>query len=418
MKIAFVGGIFPKENIEDILKYSRGVVQSAADALQKSIIDGLGAYDLDTEIVNLPFLGSYPKRYTKLFSPSNEFTIKSNFGVQKSIHGANIRYFNLSLLKYKFIYRASKHALKNWSEKYKDEQKIIIVYSLFNALLKAAIAVKNNTKDTHIICIVPDLPQFMSAGGNSLFRRWYKNYGIKQSKAYIKEIDGFIVLSKYMAEALQIGTRPYEVIEGIYNNFDERELLYKREENIKTVFYGGTLAKRYGILRLVEAFKEIDIPDIQLIICGEGDAKSEIAEIAQRDNRIKLLGNVPRAEVLRRIRSAHVLVNPRTPEGEFTKFSFPSKTMEYIASGTPTILYKLPGIPEEYYDYCTALRDLSIDSLKSAIEKAILLSDSERESMGKKARDFILKQKNPEIQIKKLLKIINTLCQSSRTKRC
>lgn len=418
MKIAFVGGIFPKENIEEILKNSSGVVQSAADALQKSFLEGLGAYDLDVEIINLPFLGSYPKRYKKLFSPSNEFTVKSNYGNRNIIHGKNVRYFNLSLVKYDFIYRACKKTLLSWAEDNSNESKIIVVYSLFNSFLRSAIAVKNKFENTHIICIVPDLKQYTSAGGNSLMRRWYKKYNIRRGKKYIREIDGFIILGMYMADSLKIGSRPYEVIEGIYNNFDENLHANNRENVEQTVFYAGTLAKRYGVLRLVEAFSKIKNADAQLVICGEGDAKPTIEKNAQQDKRIKLLGNIPRTEVLSRIQSAHVLVNPRTPEGEFTKYSFPSKTMEYLASGTPTILYKLPGIPEEYYNHCVALSDLSIDALKNAIEQALSMNMIERESMGIRARTFILNEKNPEIQVKKLLNLINTICQSSKTRPC
>ena len=38
-------------------------------------------------------------------------------------------------------------------------------------------------------------------------------------------------------------------------------------------------------------------------------------------------------------------VNPRQNNEEFTKYSFPSKTMEYLASGVPVVAYKLDGIP-------------------------------------------------------------------------
>ena len=409
MKIAFLGGIFPQENVEEILKNSRGVVQSAADALQKSILEGLGASLQDVEIINLPFLGSYPKRYTKLFSPQNNFTFTSHYGDKNILHGKNVKFFNLSLVKYGFVYRAAKQALMDWAKRQGSEQRIIIVYSLFGSFLKAAIAVKHKYENTKIICVVPDLTQYTSAGGNSALRRWFKEYNIKKGKEYIKDIDGFAILSKYMAEPLEIGDRPYVVIEGIYNTFDEIEpnKSFAESKRKKTIFYAGTLARRYGILRLVEAFANIKDKDAELVICGEGDAKESIVEASYIDNRIKVLGNIPRTEVLKRIHSANILVNPRTPEGEFTKYSFPSKTMEYLASGTPTILYKLPGIPEEYYEYCVALDDLSIETLRETIEKVLNEDDITAETFGKKARAFILNQKNPQKQVSKLIELIN-----------
>jgi glycosyltransferase involved in cell wall biosynthesis len=101
-----------------------------------------------------------------------------------------------------------------------------------------------------------------------------------------------------------------------------------------------------------------------------------------------------------------LLVNPRTPEGEFTRFSFPSKTMEYLASGVPTLLYKLPGIPEEYYKYCYTLEDVSPTALADKITE-ILRSDAiELQEKGKKAREFILAEKNPEVQCNKIYQLI------------
>lgn len=130
---------------------------------------------------------------------------------------------------------------------------------------------------------------------------------------------------------------------------------------------------------------------------------------ALRDERIIFKGQLPRKEVLRLQRKATLLVNPRTPEGEFTKYSFPSKTMEYLASGVPTLLYKLPGIPDEYYEYCYTLEQLGVESLSQKL--SIILSSSQQHlrSVGRKARNFILSQKNPIKQCEKIMMLIERL---------
>lgn len=415
MRIAFLGGIFPLENIKEILSNSRGVVQSAADALQKSIIEGLGAYRDDIDIINLPFLGSYPKRYRDLFTPSNDFEIKSHYGKEFTIKGKNESYCNLTFFKYFFIERVTAKSLSRWADRFPEENKVIIVYSLFSAFLSAALKIRNKYVNTKVVCIVPDLPQFVSGGGNTWLRNKLKKRNIKNKDVFYKEIDGFIILSKYMTETLKVGSKPYAVVEGIYNSYDEQFLSQDNRSvsDVKTVFYAGTLARRYGILRLVEAFMALPNQDVNLIICGEGDAKEEIEKFADIDKRIILKGNIPRKDVLELIHQATVLVNPRTPEGEFTKYSFPSKTMEYLASGTPTILYKLPAMDSEYYDYCIALDDLSIEALSSAISQVISMDEYERESFGQRARNFILSKKNPQVQANKILSVISILSEST-----
>ena len=88
------------------------------------------------------------------------------------------------------------------------------------------------------------------------------------------------------------------------------------------------------------------------------------------------------------------------------KYSFPSKTMEYLASGTPTLLYRLPGIPDEYFNYCFVVDGLGIKALQVKIEEVLNLSHEDLELTGKRARDFILKQKNPIQQCKKIFQLI------------
>ena len=71
---------------------------------------------------------------------------------------------------------------------------------------------------------------------------------------------------------------------------------------------------------------------------------------------------------------ATALINPRKPNSKITRFSFPSKNMEYLSSGTPMIGYKLDGIPSEYYDYFYTIDDSSEKSLRNTIVKRSLFA--------------------------------------------
>lgn len=162
-------------------------------------------------------------------------------------------------------------------------------------------------------------------------------------------------------------------------------------------------------MNLMEAFNKITDPTVRLQICGNGACKDDIVCMSKKDPRIEYLGEIPREKVLALQKEADVLVNPRTSIDEFTKYSFPSKTMEYLASGTPTILYKLPGIPEEYYKYCYALNDADSATLKNKIEEILRQPKSERINFGNRARKFIVTQKNSEVQTKRILKLIERI---------
>ena len=89
----------------------------------------------------------------------------------------------------------------------------------------------------------------------------------------------------------------------------------------------------------------------QLWICGNGDAKDVVEELAKKDSRIKYYGLIPRDEVLKLQQEADLLINPRFSTDEYTLYSFPSKTIEYMLSSTPVLMHRLPGIPDEYEPY-------------------------------------------------------------------
>src|SRR5688572_14253452 len=69
--IVFLGGIFTPHQLGFIHAESRGVVQNAADALQKNLIQGLSStYQGPLTVLNLPFIGSYPRWFRRLIFPS------------------------------------------------------------------------------------------------------------------------------------------------------------------------------------------------------------------------------------------------------------------------------------------------------------------------------------------------------------
>lgn len=394
--MVFLMGLYPNTIYDEIISNSIAMPQYAADALQKSFLTGISS-SVQTTVINLPYVGSYPKRYKSLFVPS--ITCKE--------FGADIRSYkfcNLSFLKnFHRIWIAYK-ALKAWTSE-NPKNRTITIYAIHLPFLIAVAKLKKDIPDIKVIQIVPDLPEFMNSNPSRLQALSYK-----MLNKYYTNIDGWILLSKYMADKLHILDKPWNVIEGIYNPLDTpEEQINDNPSNIFRIFYGGTLAKRYGVMTLVNAVATSSNRKLELVICGLGDATEDIVNLSLKDTRIKFLGSIPRSEVLKQIRAANLLVNPRNNESEFTKYSFPSKTMEYLSSGVPTLLYRLAGIPDEYYDYCFSLEKYGVNTLKTEIERIANLPKSELEAMGKRAKTFILEKKNPEVQCEKLFSIMKQI---------
>ncbi|MEZ7821215.1 MAG: glycosyltransferase, partial [Patescibacteria group bacterium] len=148
-------------------------------------------------------------------------------------------------------------------------------------------------------------------------------------------------------------------------------------------------------------------PNYRLIICGSGKLMELVRSAAAKDARIKYIGQVNREEVLVYQRKSTLLINPRQPNNGLTRYTFPSKTMEYMASGTPLLMYELEGIAKEYFNYCYTLDDLSPEALKNTLVNILSKSNEELSIKGRLAREFIINQKSSKVQVKKILDLIN-----------
>lgn len=103
---------------------------------------------------------------------------------------------------------------------------------------------------------------------------------------------------------------------------------------------------------------------------------------------------------------ATVLVNPRTTELEFVKYSFASKTLECLASGKPYIAHKLPCDPPEYNGPIIYADNESDEAVAAKIVEICELPDNERDEIGQKAREFVLTQKKPKVMCKKIVDML------------
>ena len=125
-----------------------------------------------------------------------------------------------------------------------------------------------------------------------------------------------------------------------------------------------------------------------------------------RDRRIIYYGVVNNTIVVDRLEEATILINPRPTSEDFTKFSFPSKNMEYMVSGTPVLTTKLPGMPSEYNKYVYLIEDESVAGILKELKVLFDKSGDELRKFGIRAQSFVLKNKSNEIQAKRIIEFL------------
>lgn len=252
--------------------------------------------------------------------------------------------------------------------------------------------------------IVTDIPSFMSEKPNPLISR--------AVLFAMMRYDSYVFLTKEMDSLINRRRLPFVVIEGqVEINMEDRsnELASKHPQRV--CLYAGAIDRRYGLATLVEGFLRADTTNCELHLYGRGDYEKDLIDIAQTESRIKYLGQVLNDRVVEEQLRATLLVNPRPSSETFTRYSFPSKNMEYIASGTPMLTTRLPGMPDEYLPHVYILRDESTDGIAAAFEKLLALDPRELHRKGREAKAFALAQKNNVIQARRVVELV-TSCRA------
>jgi glycosyltransferase involved in cell wall biosynthesis len=212
--------------------------------------------------------------------------------------------------------------------------------------------------------------------------------------------DGLVVLTRDMAEdfAPQV---PFIWMEGAIDQsimkLADEELSSEMQHQF-TVMYAGALTEFDGVLQLLDAFSLLNESWYRLVIAGKGALEVEVRHAASRDARISYLGFLPHEEVVMLYQGADVLVNPRPSTPLSTRYVFPSKLIEYLATGKAVISTATSGVQEEYADFLFLLEDETPEGLANLIRQIARLSPAERRAKGTRAREHVLANKNWEAQ--------------------
>lgn len=391
MNLIFVGSIYPKYLLDYLLAHSLDV-DFAANNYQSALVNGLSYYYNSLKIISSPPISNPGKcskkmiksRYLKHFQDTDFYYVGT----------ARNRLWKM-LVEFWRIRKQLGIILSD-----RKEENIACCYSLHSPFLLSLLLYRKKIKK--ICLVVPDLPEYMSDNTNP-FRVFAKKVDRQIINLCIKRIDCFALLSPYMADRLRIKNKTWDVIEGIFHPENVGNIeKYKK----KIILYTGQLQKRYGVFDLVEAFMLIPNEDYELWLCGDSYEIEQLRHLANDDPRIKFLGKRNRRDIIIFQKMAHLLVNPRHSSEEFTKYSFPSKTMEYLASGTPVLMSKLPSIPEEYNEFLFFFEDESIIGMKNKIIEICEIDINVLNKKGKEAAKFIYKNKTAISQVSKIVKML------------
>lgn len=252
-----------------------------------------------------------------------------------------------------------------------SEDFIIVVDTLRINLLKGAIkfARKYNKK---IIGVLTDNPANLSNIRHSYVQLVLRN---------VAKLDGFLSLSNGLLRALRVSAKPSYVFEGLVD-----EVVPMKKQPIGNYyFFGGALYERYGVKRLIHAFIDSDIPE-KLVIAGNGPLREYIFQNTEKNSRILYLSQLPKETIYGLEQNAIANINPRPFNHKLDEESVPSKLLEYLASGVPTISTMHSRLHEIFKDEVIWIQDDSLEGIKKSLNEFILMDKNELRKKASTAR--------------------------------
>ncbi len=403
MDVIFIGKFFPRDLLSTIGFDSKGLIGMSNHNFEMSIIDGLcHQEDINLKCITCPGVFSYPYNNRRLFTRAERYDFRDT-------HIESAAFCNIVGLKELLSTLSTARILFNTIEAFSESTIHLIINTPDLGLFSAIKMVENKTtKHLTKTVIIPDIPAMItSMDKHNMFKRCILSKINEKEMMFTSKCNGLVVLTEAMMEFIPIQV-PHIVMEGLVDVTSMDKSDVEQITNKKVIMYTGTLRKIFGVQNLVKAFQMVVDNDAELWICGGGDSEDYIKQAAKNDSRIKFFGLVDSKTALELQHKATILVNPRTSEGEFTKYSFPSKTLEYLLAGKSVVANRLPGIPEEYFKYIYTPSDESVEAFADCLSAVLRLNSQERDARAEAGRKFVIDNKNSKFQISRILDLIKT----------
>lgn len=378
MKIIYISTLISKSKMNKIIEQSKNKPLQSIQKFHRLMCEGFVKNNVPVKTISsIPMSRKILKKWIWFDKSEEENGVKYTY----------VPFINAKIVRqictfFGTIVKVTKEILKDKKEK-------VFICDILNTTISTTTLILSKVFKFQCWAIVTDLPRDMK-----------KNKKINEKMQ--NQYDGYILITEAMNTVVNKYNKPYIVIEGLVDINEKINNTQIQKSFPKVIMYAGGLYEKYGVKALIDAVCNISRNDIKLELYGDGDLVPYIETI--KNERIEFNGVVTNDKIVEAEKKATLLVNPRFTDEEYTKYSFPSKNMEYMVSGTPVLTTKLPGMPREYYEHVYFIEEETKEGIKESLYKILNLDTKELEKKGKDARLFILDNKNNIKQTEKIIR--------------
>ncbi len=284
----------------------------------------------------------------------------------------------------------------SWARKLAWRPQAVVVYNPVQRwTIPALIAAR--LYEAPSVCIAADVQSIERSQG-------LVHFLMHKARAYwLRKFAGVVVLSGLVAEEFLSPNQSWMHLEGGVSPNDFQ--LSSDARPLTHLYYAGTLSVGSGVKLLLEAFDLLP-EEYQLMITGNGPLVDLVSSAAASSSRLSYLGVVSREEQLSLLHQAGILINPRLTSLPENRYNFPSKLLDYLASGRPVISTLTADLAAEYADLVHVCEQENPRALASTITKVASLDPKEVERRRIRAHQKVVTQKSWALQGKRLYEFI------------
>ncbi len=376
MKLYYISNILPMEVIHSM---GRSVAGAQSQVTLAKELDGV--LNGDVELLSIVRQGN---------KESKQMCDRIVFGNKRhdTIFHINRPFLEELFAGIQVFFKTLKWALKNR----KEDRKVLFMNAPNEVITPVLLLKKMGLCEAYSFLI--DSP-FAITGVESAYLKWRKKDYEKGLKK-LNKCNGVILLNNNVVRILGLTNPTKTILLG----FEASDCNFRNEQysdiknRKKRLMYAGTLSYVNGIEQMLNAFALLNEDDYIIDICGYGPQEDLVNSFCEKHKNATYHGRVSNEELDNLYSQADLLVNIRLPEDEVNNFSFPSKLIGYLYSGTVVVSSDFSSLPDSYRDFIYVTKDIEPQTIADEIEFIFAQDESVLTERARKSREFVEKNQN------------------------
>lgn len=397
--VVYLGFALPEDEFRQLVATDAGL-PTATQRFAWSVIESLTSAALRVTVVSAAPATDFPHNRRVLFSAGK-------FEGHDKVTGFLLPFVNITGLKHISRYVAASWTLTRRTRR--GRTSAILVHGVHSPFIWAA-ARAGRRLGVPVVILLTDPPSLRTPFDHGVGLAM-KRLDRRLIQSGLQRVTGVISLTRALAEDFAPG-KPSLLMEGIARSMegpDPQADPIAPSATHGVAVYAGGLQEEYGVRALMDAVS-LSQREWELHLYGRGPMEEECRMVASSNPRVVFHGVADAATLGRAYSRATVLVNPRQLGADFVKYSFPSKLLEYMTTGTPVVTSHLPTIPPDYDPFLIYTGDDAV-SLAMSLDHTIALDDSELQEFGRAAQVFVRETRSSSPQGMRIRAFLDTLSQ-------